>query len=97
MEGLSGHCKSGSYKLTADGESKDGFRIQCDMGKKGSGAPLIFLVVTDIVFNGSRDTFGLYAIDVCGCNGAIQVGILGKGLETAATEGGSLSIDGWCE
>ena len=35
--------------------------------------PLEFLVIGNIVFDGSRDTFGLHTIDVRCCDRAIQM------------------------
>ena len=62
-----------------------------------SNSPFEFLVISDIVFDGSTDAFGLNTIYVCSSDDSIQVGILGKGFKSTTSQWRALCVDSGCE
>ena len=62
-----------------------------------SNSPFKLLVISDIVFDGSTDAFGLNTVDVCSSDDSIQVGILRKGFKSTTSQWRALCVDGRCE
>jgi hypothetical protein len=62
-----------------------------------SKQPLKLLVISDVVFDGSTDAFGLDTVDICSSNDTIQVGILRKGFKSTTSQWRALCVDSGCE
>jgi len=62
-----------------------------------SNSPLELLVISDIVFDGGNDAFGLNTVDICSSDDSIQVGILREGLKSTTPQRRTLCVDSRCE